>query len=68
MSICADDRMGSTNEDQKREKREISEAVIPQMKKYVIFASERMAFIECEGKRTRQRRRENNGIDAFQIS
>lgn len=51
MSICADDRLRGTKKEQKRGKRGIYEAVIIQMKKYAIFASERMAFIECEGKK-----------------
>jgi hypothetical protein len=38
MSICADDRMRITKREQKREKRGIYEAVIIQMKKYVMFA------------------------------
>jgi len=43
--------MRGAKKEQKREERGIYEAVIIQMKKYAIFASERMAFIECEGKK-----------------
>jgi hypothetical protein len=38
MSICADDGLRGMKKEQKREKRGIHEAVIIQMKKYVIFA------------------------------